>query len=394
MTDQTTGTELLPPKHDASGVTISDKSGGIGDANWTEAIEVAKVMSRAGPMIAPFMREQPGACLAVFVMAKEWRMSPFQVARQLYAVTSSDGKEVQIAAMSQLVHAIIESRAPLMDRLLVEYEGEGDSRVCIVSGQIRNRDGSPGRVVSHRSPTLGERKKALRISIVVGNDGSETVKVKGSPLWVTKPDVQLFYDTSRDFARIYFPDVLMGVYSADEMEEHGWTRTDRYESAALAQEASDGLSSRLKPEALKRAGFNAEETLATIDGISPAGSATPAGPAEAGASAAQPDAPATRKGKKKAKEGQPEASSDPAATSAPETAESSQQAPEPIGGAVDPSDKVALATEARKQGRRGYFNNLPVNHGSKLYPGPDQQWLRDEYANGWRERQAEAIKDR
>ncbi|KRR17811.1 hypothetical protein CQ14_37605 [Bradyrhizobium lablabi] len=35
-------------------------------------------------------------------------------------------------------------------------------------------------------------------------------RIKGSPLWDIKPDLQLFYNTSRNWARMYAPDVISG----------------------------------------------------------------------------------------------------------------------------------------------------------------------------------------
>ena len=49
----------------------------------------------------------------------------------------------------------------------------------------------------------------------------EQIVPKNSPLWKTKPALQLYYNTLRDWARMYFPDVIMGVYTDDEIETHG-----------------------------------------------------------------------------------------------------------------------------------------------------------------------------
>ena len=45
--------------------------------------------------------------------------------------------------------------------------------------------------------------------------------VRGSQLWNCKPDVQLFYDTSRDWVRMYCPRAVLGIYSPEELEEYG-----------------------------------------------------------------------------------------------------------------------------------------------------------------------------
>jgi hypothetical protein len=154
--------------------------------------------------------------------------------------------------MSQLIHAIIEARAPIKERLRVHYEGEGDDRVCIVSAIFKGED----QPREYRSPRLGDRKPKPRQS----RDGEEWAP--GSPLWQTKPDLQQFYDASRDFARVYFPDVLLGIYTKEEMEEVGYTKPA---PAAPPPPDDGGLTTRLSASALARAGFPAEAAAATID---------------------------------------------------------------------------------------------------------------------------------
>jgi len=45
------------------------------------------------------------------------------------------------------------------------------------------------------------------------------IKVQNSPLWKNDPDQQLSYAAARSLARRHFPDVLLGVYTPEEMAE-------------------------------------------------------------------------------------------------------------------------------------------------------------------------------
>ena len=76
-----------------------------------------------------------------------------------------------------------------------KFVGEGDSRRCIVWATAK-----------------GEAEPLEYTSSEFGK-----IQPKNSPLWKTKPDLQLFYNASRDWARMYFPDVIMGVYAEDEL---------------------------------------------------------------------------------------------------------------------------------------------------------------------------------
>lgn len=180
--------------------------GGIRFQNMLELMEFSKLMSLSGVAVPPHLRANPGACLAVCIRALRWGMDPFGVAEKTYLVNNK-GVE-RIAYEAQLVMAVCEARAPIKGKLRHRIDGGGDDAVCVVWATPIGED----EAVEYRSPRLGDRKAKLK-----RNDYGE---VKGSPLWDAKPLVQLAYDTVRDFVRLHFPGVLMGVYTPDELDEH------------------------------------------------------------------------------------------------------------------------------------------------------------------------------
>lgn len=187
VTDLSTGGELL----------------GVNFRNVAEILDFAQVMAKADSAVPPHCRGNPGNCLAIITRAVEWKMSPFAVANLSYEVENKGVK--RIAYESQLYHAVLEARGPFIDRLHYEIIGEGEERRCKVWATLRGE--SEPRVFL--SDTLAKLRPPK-------NDYGKT---KGSPLWDSKPEVQLFYNASRDFARIYCPDVMAGIYTNDEMEE-------------------------------------------------------------------------------------------------------------------------------------------------------------------------------
>ena len=184
--------ELIEAKID-KGVTGELSIGGVGAkfSSMTEVMEFAKIMAVGGVSVPAFLRGNPGACLAVTLQAIEWRMSPFAVANKAYSVND------RISYESQLVHAVVEQRAPLTKRLRHRFDGEGENRTCTVIGYVDGED----EPLTYTSPPIGK------------------ITPKNSPLWKTKPDLQLYYNASRDWARMYFPDVIMGVYTNDELDD-------------------------------------------------------------------------------------------------------------------------------------------------------------------------------
>lgn len=165
-------------------------NGNMAFRNVAQIMEFAKVMAVAGVAIPKHLRDTPGACMAVCIQAAEWQMSPFAVANKSYSVND------RLAYEAQLVNAVILRRAPIQGRFKISYAGEGDKRRCRVAAKLN--DGS-NEEVEYESPEIGK------------------IPVKNSPLWKGDPDQQLFYYSSRAMCRRHFPDVILGIYTQDEL---------------------------------------------------------------------------------------------------------------------------------------------------------------------------------
>lgn len=187
-----TGNELIEKRIDkevTGGLTIGT-TGQLAFTNVNEMMEVAKLMSLSDVAVPKHLRGNPGACLAVVIQASTWQMSVFAVANKSYSVND------RLAYESQMVNAVILNRAPIKGRLKYDYKGEGPTRQCTVSAELTDGD-----TVSYTSPMVRD------------------IKVKNSPLWTGDPDQQLAYFSSRAMCRRHFPDVILGVYTPEEMNE-------------------------------------------------------------------------------------------------------------------------------------------------------------------------------
>jgi hypothetical protein len=243
----------------ATSLVVSTMAGGVAIENMSQVFEMAKLMALSGPAVPSYLRGQPGACLAIVLQATEWRMSSFAVANKSYKVTNKG--EDRIAYESQLIHGVIEARAPLVGRLRCSYEGEGDERRCIVTGKLRGEDAP----FVFRSEPLGKLRPAR----------NEYGNIKGSPLWDRKPDLQMWYDASRDWARQYCPDVLMGVYTADELESAGFVGPDNAKEINPPAHLEEQLHHRLSAKAVVGAGFDASAIATTIGEVAKRDAPTP-----------------------------------------------------------------------------------------------------------------------
>lgn len=198
MSDQNITTQQQPSRAEmildrrvdkdiTAGLTMGTH-GNLDFANLNQIMEVARVVAVAGIAIPKHLRENVGACLAVCIQASEWEMSPFAVANKTYVVND------RIAFEAQLVAAVILKRAPIVGRIKYEYSGEGGKRRCTVSAKLKD-----GGEVEYTSPEF------------------DKIPVKNSPLWKNDPDQQTGYYSVRAMARRHFPDVILGVYTPEEM---------------------------------------------------------------------------------------------------------------------------------------------------------------------------------
>lgn len=177
-----------------------------------EAMELAKLMA-GGNFVPKHLRGVPGDCLAVVMQAARWGMDPFAVGNKTYFVND------RMAYEAQLVNAVVNSSNVLAGRLKVEWFGEGNNLECEVTGFIKG-DPDP---------------KTRRVKI-------NTITTRNSPLWKQDPQQQLAYFAQRAWARLHAPEVLLGVYTPDEIESIPGNRVDgdaprRLSSDMLAQQA-------------------------------------------------------------------------------------------------------------------------------------------------------------
>jgi len=179
--------ERVDPQR-AGAVAVSPQRGNLSFQDMGQVMEFAKLMAISDVAVPKHLRNNPGACLAVTIQALDWQLHPFQVANKSYSVND------RLAFESQLVQAVILARAPIKGRFAVEYSGTGPSRVCKITAALKD-----GGAVDYTSPPFN------------------AIKVKNSPLWVADPDQQLFYYSARALCRRHFPDVLLGIYTPDEL---------------------------------------------------------------------------------------------------------------------------------------------------------------------------------
>lgn len=162
---------------------------------------MAEAMAAARITVPKHLAGSPGDCLAIVMQAAQWQMNPFAVAQKTHVVNGALGYE------AQLVNAVVSASSLLASR--IQYAFEGDWNGC--NGKA---DKSDERAVVVSATLTGEHQpRTLRVSM------AQVGEVRNSPLWVADPRQQLAYLATKRWARLHAPDVMLGVYSVDELQD-------------------------------------------------------------------------------------------------------------------------------------------------------------------------------
>ena len=163
--------------------------------NGKELMDIANMMASAGTMVRDFYRNSPGDCAALIMICQPYGFNPYQVSWKTFKASKS--ADAPVSFEGQLVNAMVNMSAPVKGRLKYNYAGEGPTRTCTVTGIDRET----GDEITYTSPMIKD------------------IPVKNSPLWKGDPDQQLGYYSARAWARRHFPELLLGVYTREEIEE-------------------------------------------------------------------------------------------------------------------------------------------------------------------------------
>jgi len=163
----------------------------------------AEVMAQGKATVPAHLSGKPADCLAIALQAAQWGMNPYAVAQKTHLVNGTLGYE------AQLVNAVITSSTAVQGRFKYEYGGDWEKF-------------KPG-----ATNASNERGLSVRVGAVLRGETEitwgeplymEYVTTRNSPLWKTAPKQQLAYLAVKYWARLYCPDVILGVYTPDEFE--------------------------------------------------------------------------------------------------------------------------------------------------------------------------------
>lgn len=194
--------------------------------SFERMMKLADLMASGRATVPKHFHNNPADCMAVVIQSMQWGMSPYAVAQKTHVVQGTLGYE------AQLVNAVITAMAPTVDRLHYEWFGPWEK----IIGRFREveskskKDEDTGEPKKFRFPDWNlEDEKGLGVKVWATMRGEDEprelalllaqARTRNSTLWADDPKQQLAYLATKRWSRLYCPDVIMGVYSKDELEE-------------------------------------------------------------------------------------------------------------------------------------------------------------------------------
>lgn len=154
-------------------------------------MDFAKMMASSAVTVPDHLRGKPADCMAIAMQAIRWGMDPFVVAQKTHVVSGRLGYE------AQLVNAVVQSSNAITGSFHYEFHGDGQALQCRVGAVLRGE----------HEITWGEWLR------------SGDVTTKNSPLWKVNPKQQMGYLQVKNWARLYCPGAILGVYTQDELSD-------------------------------------------------------------------------------------------------------------------------------------------------------------------------------
>ena len=173
----------------------------LDDTLFGQCHRLAQIMASGACTVPKHLQGNVGDCFAIVGQALRWGFDPYAVAQKTHLVNGVLGYE------AQLIIAVINGKAPIVGRLKFEYYGDWS--------KVKTKTDSPADVGVKVSATMRGDDEPTVLDLSMAQVGT----VRNSPLWIADPRQQLAYLAAKRWSRLYCPDVVLGLYSEDELQD-------------------------------------------------------------------------------------------------------------------------------------------------------------------------------
>lgn len=184
---------------------------------------MANMMASGKTALPAHFRNSPGDCFAIVLQATQWNMNPLAVAQKTHLINGTLGYE------AQLVSAVINSSGVVKDRFHFDWFGPWEKIVGkfkeVESRTKMDDNGKPKKFIVPDWDQKDEHGLGVKVWATLKGETEPRVltllltqaRTRNSTLWTEDPKQQLAYLAQKRWARLYAPDVILGVYSTDEI---------------------------------------------------------------------------------------------------------------------------------------------------------------------------------
>lgn len=178
---------------------------------------LAETMAGGKATVPQHLQGNVADCMAIVMQSALWRMNPFAVAQKTHVVSGTLGYE------AQLVNAVVKHSGSVQGEFHYEFFGDW-SKVIGNFITKTNQNGKP-----YQAPNwtpADEKGLGVKVFNTLAGETEprplelllSQAQVRNSTLWASDPKQQLAYLAVKRWARLYCPEAILGVYSADELE--------------------------------------------------------------------------------------------------------------------------------------------------------------------------------
>jgi hypothetical protein len=188
------------------------------EAEFNRTWRMAEIMSQGKATMPKHLQGNQADCFAIAEQAAAWGMRPFAVAQKTHLINGVLGYE------AQLVNAVISSSKAITGRFKYDFFGNWDN----VIGNVVQKKSATGSLYMVPNWNFNDEKGCgVTVSAILHGETERTgldillsqAQVRNSTLWGSDPKQQLCYLAVKRWSRLYTPDVILGVYSADELQD-------------------------------------------------------------------------------------------------------------------------------------------------------------------------------
>lgn len=215
----------VQPQQHAAPMVFSSSELMLSEGKMDRIIRVAEIMATGRSTVPKHLQGNIGDCMAVAMLATRWNMDPFAVAQKTHLVNGTMGYE------AQLIAARINNSGVIKDRFHFEWFGDWHKIVGkfkeVTSQTKKDDNGNPKKYIVPAWDQKDEHGLGVRVWATIKGETEPRVlellmtqaRTRNSTLWTEDPKQQIAYLAQKRWSRLYTPDVILGAYTADELED-------------------------------------------------------------------------------------------------------------------------------------------------------------------------------